>query len=150
MCPGSISKGGWELNLWHFPLSSWWLGLPQTQWVGFSAGQAHAHTHTNTLTTIPPLYSLKLISCLQSKTEELLIRICKPQGDEQSLVYYNSDFLAAQFPAVGFFLWLNSTWWTGRNKWGKEEAIPSKFPYQGLWTHWENGYILESFLLSFK
>lgn len=91
----------------------------------------HARTHTDrqTHTHFPLYHFCVVLSSSVAYTQKT--RICKPQGDEQSLVYYNSDFLAAQFPAVGFFLWLNSTGWKGRNKGGKEKAIPSKFPYQG-------------------
>ena len=143
--------GNWTSGIFHFQ-SGGWVFHKHNDWDSMLGRRVHTRTHTHrdthTHTHFPLYHFCIVLSSLAAYTQKT--RICKPQDDEQSLVYYNSDFLAAQFPAVGFFLWLNSTGWKGRNKWGKEKAIPSKFPYQGLWTHRENGCILESFWLSFK
>lgn len=52
--------------------------------------------------------------------------------------------LAAQFPTPGLFLWLNSTWWKGRSKGGKESCALKILWTEALDLPGEEGCVLVS------
>lgn len=90
------SKGGWELKLWHFPLSQWLVGsasyeLGSSPNIGreLQIGTAKKNQKNDKCPLYHPFYNLRLVSCLYSRTVQLLT------GLRESWVMSTHSFTAA-------------------------------------------------------